>query len=148
MFITGLGTATPARRYTQRECWEAAQTVAEFSRLNTRSRSIIKKVLLGNNGIVSRHLALNSVAEAFEMTPDALHARFAHHAPLLATQAAERALEQARLKPADVGAVIISRSEEHTSELQSRPPLVCRLLLDKNKRNAEPPPSSTSAAAT
>ncbi len=108
MFITGLGTATPARRYTQKECWEAAQTVAEFSRLNARSRAIIKKVLLGNNGIVSRYLALNSVAEAFEMTPDALHARFAHHAPLLATQAAERALEQARLKAADVGALIVS----------------------------------------
>src|SRR5690554_7775610 len=26
------------------------------------------------------------------------------------------------------------RSEEHTSELQSRPQLVCRLLLDKKKR--------------
>src|SRR3989442_8086193 len=26
------------------------------------------------------------------------------------------------------------RSEEHTSELQSRPHLVCRLLLEKNKR--------------
>src|SRR5690606_41824823 len=27
------------------------------------------------------------------------------------------------------------RSEEHTSELQSRENLVCRLLLEKNKRN-------------
>src|SRR6266498_771160 len=27
-----------------------------------------------------------------------------------------------------------SRSEEHTSELQSRPHLVCRLLLEKKKR--------------
>src|SRR3989442_9437403 len=26
-----------------------------------------------------------------------------------------------------------ARSEEHTSELQSRPPLVCRLLLEKKK---------------
>src|SRR5690554_6753160 len=28
-----------------------------------------------------------------------------------------------------------NRSEEHTSELQSRPHLVCRLLLEKKKRN-------------
>src|SRR5690554_7546728 len=28
-----------------------------------------------------------------------------------------------------------SRSEEHTSELQSRPHLVCRLLLEKKKNN-------------
>src|SRR3989442_6341508 len=28
----------------------------------------------------------------------------------------------------------LSRSEEHTSELQSRPHLVCRLLLEKKKK--------------
>src|SRR5690554_1814264 len=30
---------------------------------------------------------------------------------------------------------LFSRSEEHTSELQSRPHLVCRLLLEKKKNN-------------
>src|SRR2546429_3665453 len=37
--------------------------------------------------------------------------------------------------------VLLDRSEEHTSELQSRLHLVCRLLLEKNKkliRNAIP----------
>src|SRR3989442_8742870 len=29
------------------------------------------------------------------------------------------------------------RSEEHTSELQSRPHLVCRLLLEKKKKNVD-----------
>src|SRR2546422_4476233 len=32
------------------------------------------------------------------------------------------------------------RSEEHTSELQSRLHLVCRLLLEKQKRSARPDP--------
>src|SRR5690242_21533327 len=32
------------------------------------------------------------------------------------------------------GAVIVSRSEEHTSELQSHVNLVCRLLLEKKKK--------------
>src|SRR3989442_10411577 len=31
-----------------------------------------------------------------------------------------------------------SRSEEHTSELQSRPHLVCRLLLEKKKKQKQP----------
>src|SRR5690554_7788306 len=31
--------------------------------------------------------------------------------------------------------IIFLRSEEHTSELQSRPHLVCRLLLEKKKKN-------------
>src|SRR3712207_7860327 len=33
----------------------------------------------------------------------------------------------------DEGAILIVRSEEHTSELQSRQYLVCRLLLEKKK---------------
>src|SRR3989442_8015460 len=35
------------------------------------------------------------------------------------------------------------RSEEHTSELQSRPHLVCRLLLEKKKKNYQMPQSDT-----
>src|SRR3712207_7227514 len=43
------------------------------------------------------------------------------------------------------GASTLARSEEHTSELQSRQYLVCRLLLEKKKiqhtyHHAEPPP--------
>src|SRR5690554_7549197 len=33
------------------------------------------------------------------------------------------------------GSKMVIRSEEHTSELQSRPHLVCRLLLEKKKQN-------------
>src|SRR5436305_6702576 len=32
----------------------------------------------------------------------------------------------------------VLRSEEHTSELQSRPHLVCRLLLEKKKKSISP----------
>src|SRR2546430_7030637 len=35
----------------------------------------------------------------------------------------------------DVLQVLLSRSEEHTSELQSQSNLVCRLLLEKKKKN-------------
>src|SRR5438445_1159490 len=35
------------------------------------------------------------------------------------------------------GARLATRSEEHTSELQSRQYLVCRLLLEKKKKNKE-----------
>src|SRR5690625_5327204 len=34
-------------------------------------------------------------------------------------------------------AVVVDRSEEHTSELQSRGHLVCRLLLDKKNKELE-----------
>src|SRR3989442_3825641 len=40
-------------------------------------------------------------------------------------------------KLAEQGALHVpERSEEHTSELQSRPHLVCRLLLEKKKNNS------------
>src|SRR3989442_11261495 len=41
--------------------------------------------------------------------------------------------------PAGVNAHFVLRSEEHTSELQSRPHLVCRLLLEKKKKKQKPP---------
>src|SRR3712207_7013390 len=41
----------------------------------------------------------------------------------------------ATLEPAHVGPLAVAvRSEEHTSELQSRQYLVCRLLLEKKKK--------------
>src|SRR2546422_1397800 len=47
---------------------------------------------------------------------------------------------------ADFGGVVRllrpNRSEEHTSELQSRLHLVCRLLLEKKKKNTEYPVDS------
>src|SRR5260221_1577407 len=39
--------------------------------------------------------------------------------------------------------VILDRSEEHTSELQSHSDLVCRLLLEKKTKQHEPTISST-----
>src|SRR5436309_12339769 len=40
-----------------------------------------------------------------------------------------------RSPPAGASRVACRRSEEHTSELQSRENLVCRLLLEKKKKN-------------
>ena len=35
---------------------------------------------------------------------------------------------------ANLGTIVLNRSEEHTSELQSHSDLVCRLLLEKKKQ--------------
>ena len=47
MFVSGLGTATPPDRYTQRECYDALEASDQFAALNPRSRAILRKVLLG-----------------------------------------------------------------------------------------------------
>jgi alkylresorcinol/alkylpyrone synthase len=108
MFVTGLGTAVPPDRYTQRECFEALQTAPFLSTLQPRSRALLRKVLLGANGIKTRHLALAPIAEAFDLSPETLHARFTRHAPALATQAAERALADACCTAGDIDALVIS----------------------------------------
>src|SRR5690554_7436617 len=44
--------------------------------------------------------------------------------------------KETSVKPSEANPVLEEkRSEEHTSELQSRPHLVCRLLLEKKKNN-------------
>src|SRR6185312_14931866 len=108
MFIAGLGTAAPSQRYTQRECWDAIKNSPQFPKLKSRSQAILKKILNGQNGIASRHLALKSLAEVFKTTPDALQTRFAKQAPALATQAAKAALKDANYKPNEIDAILIS----------------------------------------
>jgi alkylresorcinol/alkylpyrone synthase len=108
MFIIGLGTAAPAQTYKQSEGWEAVQVTPQFEQLSTRSRAILRKVLTGDNGIDTRRLALDSLHEVFGTGPDELHARFTKNAPLLATQAAERALQNSGTQAAEIDALIIS----------------------------------------
>ena len=108
MFITGIGTASPPQRYTQAECWHALKESEQFKQLDRRARAVLQKVLLGENGIRTRHLALSPLAEVFDATPDKLHQRFAQHAPVLAVQAAESALLQAGNQAQEIDAVIVS----------------------------------------
>src|SRR3712207_7979512 len=51
---------------------------------------------------------------------------------------APRALDPADRQQAHQGGAPGARSEEHTSELQSRQYLVCRLLLEKKKTQLSP----------
>src|SRR5258705_8488618 len=102
MFITGTGTAVPPQRYSQADCWKQGSKLEKFQRLPPRARAIIKKVLLGSNGIDARHLSLDSIEEVFQIDPDTLHARFAKNAPVLACNAAKRALQEAGALPEEI----------------------------------------------
>lgn len=107
MFITGLGTAVPPKSFTQRECWEALQRAAR-PEITPRTRAILQGILNHDNGIERRSLALDNLDEGFDLDPDTLHRRFVTHAPALAAEAARRALEEARVTPAQIDAVVIS----------------------------------------
>jgi alkylresorcinol/alkylpyrone synthase len=108
MFIIGIGTAAPQQRYSQGECWKAIQESRPFEKLNPRSKAVLRKVLTADNGIAARHFALDRLDQAFDLTPDALHARFLRNAPELAARAAERALEDSKTDAREIDAVVIS----------------------------------------
>jgi len=108
MFVNGLGTANPPQRYTKAQCWEAFRASDWFLRLDRRSHAIAETVLLHDNGIEARRLALGSLDEVFQIDPDTLHRRFLTHAPALAAEAGAKALDDAALTPIDIGALVIS----------------------------------------
>lgn len=108
MFITGLGTALPPKRYSQEACWRALERWDRVQQLAPRSRALLKRVLLGDNGITSRHFALEALEDGFVLTPDVLHARFAREAPNLAAAAGDQALKVAGVAAEQIDAVIVS----------------------------------------
>ena len=108
MFLHGLGTAHPEHRFTKQQCWDAFEQSVWFGKLDRRARAIAQAVLTRDNGIESRHLAVDTLAESFQIDPDTLHARFLAHAPTLGTLAAKRALAEAMLDATQIDAVIIS----------------------------------------
>ncbi|CAN5353985.1 hypothetical protein BH11PSE14_BH11PSE14_09240 [soil metagenome] len=108
MFVTGLGTANPSQRYSKSDCWAGFKASDWFQKLDRRSHMIADAVLGRDNGIETRHLALATMDEAFQIDPDTLHARFLANAPALAAQAGEAALTQAGLAAQQIDAVVVS----------------------------------------
>src|SRR2546422_4789649 len=110
--------------------------MASFTRVRVANRGEIALRIIR----ACHEEGLESVAvysDADRLSP---HVRAAHRAvPIGAPPAAESYLDVAKLLEAaratDCQAVHpgYGRSEEHTSELQSRLHLVCRLLLEKKK---------------
>ena len=98
----------PAARYTKAECLAAFESSDWFGRLDSRAHFIARTVLQRDNGIDTRRLAVDSLAEVFTIDPNTLARRFLRHAPLLAAQAGERALAAAGITPTLVDAVIVS----------------------------------------
>lgn len=108
MFVNGLGTANPKHRYTKAECWHAFRASDWFRKLDRRAHVIAETVLMKDNGIDSRSLAVASLDEVFRIDPDTLHRRFLSHAPTLAAEAARLALDDAGLGNGAIDGLVVS----------------------------------------
>src|SRR3954468_7434742 len=108
MFIRGVGTAAPEQRYTQLECWDGVCRSPFKTQLSSRSLAILRKVLCGDSGITSRHLALTHLEDAYALDPNVMHQRFAQNAPEIAENAARRALSSGGFGLDEIDALVIS----------------------------------------
>lgn len=107
MFLQALANAVPEQSLTQCECWDLFKESRAAQRLKDRSVSIIRKVLLGDNGIERRYFALPDLTRLFELDAESLNHAFEVEAPKLARVALEKALEEARLKPFEIDALFV-----------------------------------------
>lgn len=108
MFINGIGTATPPRSYTKAECWDAFKNSDWFGKLNLRAHAVAQAVLTHDNGIESRYLAVDSLAQTFDIDADTLHRRFLDNAPQLASRAGAQALLASGVQNQQIDAVVVS----------------------------------------
>lgn len=108
MYVNGIGTATPPSRYTKLDCWEAFRSSEWFERLTERTRALARAVLLCENGMEARRLAVAPLAEVFRIDPDTLNRRFVETAPELATRAGAAALDNAGVDNGDIDALVVS----------------------------------------
>lgn len=108
MYLNGIGTAAPPARYTKLDCWEAFRRSEWFERLSVRTRALARAVLLGENGMEARRLAVASLSEVFRIDPDTLHRRFLETAPELAARSGAAALDNAGVETRDIDAVVVS----------------------------------------
>jgi predicted naringenin-chalcone synthase len=108
MYLNGIGTAAPPTRYTKLDCWEAFRRSEWFERLTERTRALARAVLLCENGIEARRLAVSSLAEVFRIDPDTLYRRFLETAPQLATRAGATALDNAGVDAGEIDAIVVS----------------------------------------
>src|SRR5690554_7787684 len=72
-------------------------------------------------------------SSSYTLNLAACQSRFKHIGSIQRTSSSTCANNGMNLIDEKDNIVVLLRSEEHTSELQSRPHLVCRLLLEKKK---------------
>lgn len=107
MYLHALATAVPDAAYTPQDCLRLAQTPAIKSRINRRSNLILQSILRSDHGIAKRHFAVTDVEHVFDLNPDELNAVFRSAAPQLAGRALTSALEQAKVRPSEIDALLI-----------------------------------------
>lgn len=107
MFLQSIANANPPYRYTQEESFQYLQETKSFQDLKERSRGLTKKVLLGENGISTRHFSVEDPRALFGYDAGELNQLYEKHAVPLAKEALEKALAKTDWSAEDLDGLFI-----------------------------------------
>jgi len=102
--IKSLATANPAKKVTQERVYKFLSSRFE---LESEENRLYKKILL-DGPIKTRHFGLEEDEQILLRDQDQLIERFLKYSRLIATQASQKALRQAKLDPKDVDCIIVN----------------------------------------
>jgi alkylresorcinol/alkylpyrone synthase len=108
MNLLSLASSFPLARFSQSECLAGLQQSEYWKRLSPRSLKILEKVLRGDNGIESRHFAVESLEQTWMRGAQQLSEAYEREAPMLGASAIKDALDRAQLDPSAVDILLVS----------------------------------------
>src|SRR5690606_41552495 len=129
----------PTRRSSDLRAWDSDDPVPDIIRtLNhaARCQSTVNAAILIESALNKRCLSMKDLDRLLAGLPQRKRhplARVRADAQSGTETAVRWWLEERRVRVRSQAQLLPGRSEEHTSELQSRENLVCRLLLEKKK---------------
>lgn len=108
MYLHSLAHAVPPTVFSQPEVWEILRGSSQARSLNPRSLALLEKILLGQSGIHTRHVATDDPAKLLSMHAGELNAYYEATAPALGSDALDRALADANIQAGDIDALIVA----------------------------------------
>jgi predicted naringenin-chalcone synthase len=107
MQLLSLANMVPKEQFTQQRVWREIENTAACEGLRDSSRGLLRKVLLGNSGIVQRQLAASGLEELISREAEDLNRVFEREAANLASAALNKALDHAGIKARELDALLV-----------------------------------------
>jgi alkylresorcinol/alkylpyrone synthase len=108
MYLHSLAHAVPAAVFSQADVWEILRGSSQAKSLKPRSLGLLEKILLGQSGIHTRHVATDDPARLLAMTAGELNAYYESTAPVLGSRALDRALAKANIQADAIDALVVA----------------------------------------
>ncbi len=107
MFLKSIASAFPPHRFLQSESFDILSRTKAFDALRPASRKLLERLLLGQNGISTRHFCSPDIESLVSCGPEDLNRRFEEQGTSLAADALQQALEKSSTPPDQIDALFL-----------------------------------------